>query len=122
MLHLTPGELDPDDFWHDTVTRFARNTGTDQRIGRRTWSLMNGLGIANLSVDYVTVDTQRVPRETFAAILEAWRDGYTEPISQISKTPEPEVRAYFDTMIRSILNPAQYAVWHVPIISGQVLH
>jgi ubiquinone/menaquinone biosynthesis C-methylase UbiE len=119
MLHLTPGELDPDQFWHQGVTNFARNTGTDQRIGRRTWTVMRELEIENLSVDYVTVDTQRVPRPTFAAILEAWRDGYTEAISRHSTLSNAEVRAYFDYMIASILNPAHYAVWHVPVISGQ---
>ena len=119
MLHLIPGELDPDDFWHEGVTSFARNTGTDQRIGRRTWTLLRALEIEMLSVDFVTVDTQRVARPTFAAILEAWRDGYTETISRHSSFSPGKVRAYFDTMIRSILDPAHYAVWHVPIISGR---
>jgi ubiquinone/menaquinone biosynthesis C-methylase UbiE len=119
MLHLMPGELDPDQFWHQGVTTFARNTGTDQRIGRRTWALLRELGIEQLSVDYVTVDTQRVPRATFAAILEAWRDGYTDAISRHSNLTAAEVRAYFDYMIGSIRNPAHYAVWHVPVISGQ---
>jgi len=120
MLHMMPGELDPDNFWHEGVTTFARNTGTDQRVGRRTWTLLRELQIANLSVDYVTVDTQRVPRETFSAILEAWRDGYTETISRHSALSTTEVRAYFDAMIASIRNPEHYAVWHVPIVSGQV--
>ncbi len=119
MLHLIAGERDPDDFWHQGVTTFARNTGTDQRIGRRTWSLLRQLRIENLSVDYVTVDTQRVPRATFAAILEAWRDGYTDAISRHSMLKPVEVRAYFDAMIGSIRNPDHYAVWHVPVISGQ---
>lgn len=119
MLHFMPGGVDPDQFWHVGVTTFARNTGTDQRVGRRTWSLMRGLGIEDMQVDYVTVDTQRVPRPTFAAILEAWRDGYTEAISRHSALTPVEVRNYFEYMIRSILNPEQYAVWHVPVISGR---
>jgi ubiquinone/menaquinone biosynthesis C-methylase UbiE len=31
---------------------------------------------------YVVVDTLRVPRETFASIWEAWRDGYADPIGE----------------------------------------
>lgn len=119
MLHLNPGELDPDRFWHEAVTRYAQNTGTDQRIGRRTWTLMRRLQIEELAVDYVTVDTQRVARETFAAIIEAWRDGYSETISRHSQLQLPEVRAYFDYIIGSIRNPDHYAVWHIPIISGR---
>ncbi len=57
---------------------FTRRTHTDARIGRRTWAIMNDLGLQDLHVDYVIVDTLRVPRETFATIIQAWRDGYTE--------------------------------------------
>lgn len=67
----------------------------------------------------VVVDTQRVPRKTFAAILQAWRDGYADVISRHSSFQPHEVRAYFDHMIASILNPEHYAVWHVPIVSGR---
>jgi len=28
------------------------------------------------------------------------------------------VRQHFDEVIASILNPEQYAVWHLPIVSG----
>ena len=35
----------------------------------------------DITVDYIIVDTLRVPRETFAAILEAWRDGYAESLA-----------------------------------------
>ena len=119
MLHFIPGGIDPDTFWHEAVTRFAQNTGTDQRIGRRTWTLLHQLQIEELSVDYVTVDTQRVARGTFAAILEAWRDGYTEAISRHSQLHLQEVRAYFDYIIGSIRNPDHYAVWHIPVISGR---
>lgn len=119
MLHMMAGQLDPDHLWHEGVTRFARNTGTDQRIGRRTWSLLHRLRIEQLAVDYIVVDTLRVPRETFAAILEAWRDGYTDAISRNARLPATEVRAYFEQMIASIRNPDEYAVWHIPIVSGR---
>ena len=33
-----------------------------------------------LHVDYIVVDTVRVKRETFGAIIAAWRDGYTEAL------------------------------------------
>jgi hypothetical protein len=98
---------------------FGRDTGVDLRIGRRTWSLLHQLGIEELHVDYVVVDTVRVPRETFANILEAWRDGYADAISKHSKLPPDEVRALFEHIIASIRNPDEYAVWHIPIVSGR---
>ena len=119
MLHMPAGALDPDRLWHDGVFSFARATGTDARIGRHTWSLLRRLGLLELRVDYVVVDTLRVPRETFAGIFEAWRDGYVDVLGARSRLREEEARALFDQIIESVLDPEQYAVWHVPIISGR---
>ena len=80
MLHMPHGRLDPDELWHDGAIAYARATHTDARIGRRTWSLMHKFDLLDLRVDYVIVDTLRVPRATFAGIITAWRDGYTEAI------------------------------------------
>ena len=33
----------------------------------------------------MVVDTLRVPRETFARIWEAWRDGYVEVVAEYGK-------------------------------------
>jgi SAM-dependent methyltransferase len=119
MLHMMPGKLDPDHFWHGLVPTTTRAMGVDERIGRRTWPLLRQLGLERLAIDYVTVDTVRVPRATFAAIIEAWRDGYTDVISGHTGVPRRKVRAYFDTMIASIRHPEEYAVWHVPVLSGR---
>jgi ubiquinone/menaquinone biosynthesis C-methylase UbiE len=103
MLHMPVGRLDPDRLW----------------VGRHTWSYMRQLGLAELRVDYVVVDTLRVPRATFAAILEAWRDGYAQVLGQRSCLTAWEAPALFDQIITSILDPDSYAVWHVPIVSGR---
>jgi ubiquinone/menaquinone biosynthesis C-methylase UbiE len=119
MLQMMARELDPDRLWHDGAIAFGRNTGADARIGRRTWTLLNDLGVVDLRVDYVVVDTLRVPRETFAAILEAWRDGYVDAISANSALPTVDARALFNYVIASIRNPRDYAVWQVPVVSGR---
>lgn len=119
MLHIAAGAVDPDRLWHEGVIEYARHTHTDARVGRRTWAIMNDLGLRELQVDYVVVDTLRVPRETFATIIQAWRDGYTEVIAEHSRLGEAEVRALFDHSVSAILDPRQYAVWHIPIISGK---
>jgi len=71
-------------------------------------------------VDYIVVDTVRVPRETFAAIIEAWRDGYAGPIGELTPITREEAVAYFDQMIANIRNPQGYAVWMVPVVSARV--
>ena len=119
MIHMPPGALDPDRLWHDGVVAYTPSTQTDARIGRRTWTLMNQLGLQDLRVDYVIVDTLRVPRQTFGTIIQAWRDGYTEVIAQHTRLTRTEVRALFDQIIATILDPQQYAVWHIPVVSGR---
>ena len=119
MLHFMPGQLDPDRFWSEHAPLACKGMGVDERVGRRTWTLLRALGLEELTVDYATVDTLRVPRPTFAAIIEAWRDGYTEVISVQAGRSQAEVRAYFDAMIASILHPDEYAVWQVPVLGGR---
>lgn len=119
MLHMPVGERDPDRLWQRGVFPYARATGTDARVGRHTFSHLRRLGLRELRVDYVVVDTLRVPRETLAAIFEAWRDGYSEAIGQHSKLSVEEARAIFDQIIGSVRDPEQYAVWQIPVLSGR---
>ncbi|HET7840713.1 MAG TPA: hypothetical protein VFM21_03870 [Terriglobia bacterium] len=78
------------------------------------------MSLENITMDYVVVDTLRVPRETFAAILEAWRDGYAESIGQLTPVTRESAVAYFDQMIANIRDPRGYAVWMVPVVSARV--
>jgi len=117
MLHFMSGPLDPDELWRKGPVEFSERTGTDSRIGRRAWTLMRAAGLADVRVDYVIVDTLRVPRRVFADIITAWRDGYVDALAT-PEWPSSRVRQHFDEVISSILNPEHYSVWHLPIVSG----
>jgi len=119
MLHFQRGALDPRDFWHVGPAEFGAKTGTDLFIGRNSFSILAAMRLEEIKVDYVVVDTLRVPRETFAAILTAWRDGYSQPIGELTPMSEELARQYFDQMIASIRDPLGYAVWMVPVVSAR---
>jgi ubiquinone/menaquinone biosynthesis C-methylase UbiE len=119
MLHFPVDTLDPDDLWHDIVFEFFRRTRCDSRIGRHSWALLRAAGYSDLAVDYVTVDPLRCAREDFVGIMRAWRDGYVGTLAETTGREPADVRRRFDAIVASVEDPAQYAVWQVPIISGR---
>jgi len=112
--------VDPRDFWHEAPAKMGEATGTDLFIGRNTFTILADLNLEQIKVDYIVVDTLRVPREVFASILEAWRDGYAEPISEATRFTFEEAQAYFNQMIANIRDLRGYAVWMVPVVSARV--
>src|SRR5439155_21546273 len=104
MIHFQRGTLDPRDFWHMAAPSFGSATGTDLFIGRNIFGILAALDLEEIKVDYVVVDTVRVPRETFATIIEAWRDGYVESIAQLTPFTRESAVAYFNQMMQNIRN------------------
>lgn len=120
MLHFPLDAPGVRDFWHEVVPASMRYGGYDMCIGRHAVPLFRAAGLTDVRLDYVTVDTQRVPRETFAGILEAWRDGYAAPAAEVSSLNVAQTTAAFDAMIAAIRDPDRYALWQVPVVSGRV--
>ena len=119
MLRMPRGRRDPDRFWVDVVLPYLESMGCDGRIGRHSPPLLAARGYHDIAIDYVIVDTERVPRATFGGILRAWRDGYVDVLAAAGRLDPVDVRAGFDAMIGAIETPPNYAVWHVPVISAR---
>ena len=119
MIHMAPTRLDADRFWLEGPPSFGAATGTDLHIGRTGYGYLRTLPLDDIAMHYVVVDTVRVPRETFAAIWTAWRDGYAEPIAQAVGESPADIRAFFDEQIACALDPRGYALWQVPIWSAR---
>ncbi len=121
MLHMphAAGGPDLDRFWVDVAMPYLASIQCDGRVGRHSLPLVRRRGLVEARVDYVTVDTERVPRELLVGIFEAWRDGYTEPLASATERDQAEVRACFQAMIDAVRDPVAYVVWHVPIISAR---
>lgn len=120
MLHFPERDgVDPDRLWHRAVVPFTKATGTDARVGRRTLPMMRALGFTHIGIQYLTLDTERVPRSELAGIFTAWRDGYTAVLAEHSELDTDEVRAMFNAIIATVLDPESYGVWQVPVIAGR---
>jgi len=120
MLHFQRGALDPREFWHVAPPKFEAATGTDLYIGRNVFGILAAMNLKEIRIDYIIVDTLRVPRETMAAIFEAWRDGYAEVIGELTPISRDLAQAYFAQMIANVRDPHGYAVWMVPVVSARV--
>jgi SAM-dependent methyltransferase len=126
MLHMPVIErdgrqFDPDRFWNENAVAYLHGIGCDGRVGRHSPTLLAQAGYGRIALDFITVDTLRVDRGTFAGIMRAWRDGYSQVLAEASGRNVLEVTADFDTIIMAIETPPYYAVWHVPVVSGQKL-
>ena len=120
MLHFQQAAIDPNRFWEVVPACMSRATGTDLFAGRDAFGIVAALGLERITMDYIVVDTLRVPRETFATILAAWRDGYAGIIGENTPLSEERAVAYFDQMIVDVRDPGRYAVWMVPVLSARV--
>jgi SAM-dependent methyltransferase len=120
MIHAAPTRIDVSVFWHGAPRAYAKGTGVDLHIGRNIHHHLRRLPLDDIEVHYAHVDTQRVPRETFATIFEAWRDGYTEASARHFGISEDQARDYFEATIACIRDPDGFALWVVPIWTARV--
>ncbi len=120
MIHAGPARLDVGAFWNAGPRAYGRAAGIDLHIGRHLFHHLRALPVDDIAIDYVMVDTLRVPRATFASIFEAWRDGYAETLAGALEWPLDKVRDHFDATIECIRDPDRFALWVVPVVSARV--
>ena len=115
MLWCHPTSLGSDGFWQRLPPAYGAAIGCDLQVGRKAYTQLLDTGFTDIKVDYIVVDTLRVPREIFARIWEAWRDGYTEPLVEHTSAPRAEIEQRWAEMIACVRDPRGYALWQVPV-------
>ena len=120
MIHFERHGPDLQSFWHVVAERLTVATDTDMYSGRDIFGVLSAAGVKDIKIDYIVVDTIRVPRELFASMLEAWRDGFVDVIAKLTPIPRAEVTDCFANMIDQVRDPKRYAAWMVPVASARV--
>jgi SAM-dependent methyltransferase len=115
MLWAHPTAHDSDEFWLHYPPIYGKAIGCDLHIGRKMFTLLTDLGLRDIAVDYIVVDTVRVQREIFARIWEAWRDGYTDSLVEASGEPREKITARWQELIDCVRDPRGYALWLIPL-------
>jgi SAM-dependent methyltransferase len=119
MIHFARRRLNPDEFWR-AANAFGESTGTDLFVGRNTPGILHRLGLTAITMDYLVVDTVRTPRQTFADIWTAWRDGYADALAQHTSLTRQQALDHFNDMIETLRDPAGFGLWLVPVVSATV--
>jgi ubiquinone/menaquinone biosynthesis C-methylase UbiE len=119
LIAFEPRAMDASDFWNNAPPQFGKATDTDLLSGRKMYRLFHQQGLRNVTVDYLVVDTVRVPRQTFAAIWQAWSDGYADAIGLHTNITRDQCIAHFQDMLATIRDPDGYGVWFAPVLAGQ---
>jgi ubiquinone/menaquinone biosynthesis C-methylase UbiE len=120
MIHCEPCAVDADRFWREGPITLGGRTGTDLLVGRRAYSWLHALGLRDIAVEYLVIDTLRVERRLLVEMFEAWRDGYTDIIAEKSDLSLEEVRRSFEAIIASFGNPDCYGLWLLPLWQARV--
>jgi len=120
LIHCHPCAIDPERFWREGPITMGERTGTDLHCGRKAFHWLHELGLEDLRLDWLILDTLRVPRELLATIFGAWRDGYSEIIAAHTDLSVAQVRAAFEALVAAFRDPGAYGVWLLPALSGRV--
>jgi len=120
MIHCSSDMVDVENLFNKGAMGFADYVKTDLRIGRKAFRVLKEFGLKRVKVDYLTVDTQRVERNTFADIMIAWRDGFASAMHEAGSLDHGTAIKYFNEYIRCIRDENEYAVWQVPVLSAVV--
>ncbi|NNC98424.1 MAG: methyltransferase domain-containing protein, partial [Gammaproteobacteria bacterium] len=102
MIHCSSVNSEVEDLFLKGAFGFARHVGTDLRIGRKAYRVLKQHGLKNVSVNYITVDTEKVPRDIIRDIFIAWRDGYATAMDEAGSLDLKTASAYFDEFIRCL--------------------
>jgi len=111
MLWCHPTPSDSAEFWRQMPSKYGAALGCDVHVGRKMFTLLTDQGLTEIAADYVVLDTLRVPREVFARIWEAWRDGYTEAFARHSGVAPQEIERHWAEMIACVRDPRGCALW-----------
>ncbi len=115
MIHCTNVHSEPR--WH----RFQENLldqGTDLMIGRKLPVMLRDLGLIDIDMTYLRIDSLNTERNILAGIFQNWCLGYAEFLAEHNQLDEKETRRHFQDHIDCVLDESEYLVWHVPVIAA----
>jgi SAM-dependent methyltransferase len=96
-----------------------RPLGTELHHGRSAWRRFQALGLKDVRIDPVVVDTTNAPREEWARMFRCWRDGYAALKAKILGVPTAEVERRYAEILNAVSDPSRWVGWWLIAASGR---
>lgn len=107
---------------YDRAGKYGTDIGMDLYNGKKLYSILTGLKLTNILLDYINVDTVNSDRRLFAEMIASWRHFSAETIGgklSISKEEHDRLLAGYDAHLKTIRHPFGYTKWTLVAASGE---
>jgi SAM-dependent methyltransferase/anti-anti-sigma regulatory factor len=107
---------------YDRAGRYGTDIGMDLYNGKKLYSILTGLKLTNILLDYISVDTVNSDRRLFAEMIASWRHFSAETIGRklsISKEDHDQLLAGYDAHLQTIRHPFGFTKWTLVSASGE---
>jgi len=107
---------------YDAAGKYGQAIGMDLYNGKKLYSILNGLRLGNIRLDYLDVDTVNSDRQVFAEMIKSWRHFSAQTIGRelgITGEAKTSLEAGYDAHLRTIQHPFGYTKWTVVAASGE---
>lgn len=107
---------------YDAAGRYGTAIGMDLYNGKKLYSILSGLRLGGIRLDYLNVDTVNSDRQVFAEMIRSWRYFSARTIGRelkIDEGAQAELESGYDAHLRTIQHPFGYTKWSVLAASGE---
>jgi SAM-dependent methyltransferase len=107
---------------YDAAGKYGQAIGMDLYNGKKLYSILSGLRLGNIRLDYLDVDTVNSDRQVFAEMIKSWRHFSAQTIGRelgIAGEAKASLEAGYDAHLRTIQHPFGYTKWTVVAASGE---
>ena len=107
---------------YDRAGKYGTDMGMDLYNGKKLYSILTGMKLTDIKLDYINVDTVNSDRGLFANMISSWRHFSADTIGRelnISSEEHNQLLSGYDAHLQTIQHPFGYTKWSVIAGSGE---
>jgi SAM-dependent methyltransferase len=107
---------------YDKAGKYGTDIGMDLYNGKKLYSILTGMKLTDIRLDYINVDTVNSDRRLLAEMISSWRHFSADTIGRklaISEEEKQQLLAGYDAHVHTIRHPFGYTKWTVVAASGE---